>query len=239
MKLSWAGLKDVGNQRNHQEDDLMMEGERGVFAVFDGMGGGASGADASRLCAAVMAVDVRLGELDRGGLARLIHRCEEELREERVRRHNTSVSTTVAALWAREDGTLEIAHVGDSRVYRWRAGTLEQLTEDHSLLNEYRKTHSLTQEQIDSFHKNVITRILCMHKDNDPVDVDISRDTSRTDDVYIICTDGLFTDDEGLIERVLKMDGEAPAAQLAQALMGAALAGAASDNIALVVVRLG
>jgi protein phosphatase len=239
MKLSWAGLKDVGNKRNHQEDDLMMEGGHGVFAVFDGMGGGSSGEIASRLCASVMAVDVRLGELERGGLARLIHRCEEELREEQVRVHNPSVSTTVAALWARADGTLQLAHVGDSRVYRWRAGALEQLTEDHSLLNEYRKTHSLTQEQIDNFpHKNVIVRALCIHKNNEPVSVDISHDIWRPDDVYIVCTDGLFTD-EGLIERVLKTDGGAPAAQLAQALMGAALAGPASDNIALVVVRLG
>jgi protein phosphatase len=86
------------------------------------------------------------------------------------------MGTTVVALFAVEDGVY-IAHVGDSRVYRMREGKLEQLTEDHSLLNDYIKMKRLTPEEIANFpHKNVIVRALGM-KD--------------TGDVYVLCSDGL------------------------------------------------
>src|SRR5207253_4585278 len=98
------------------------------------------------------------------------------------------MGTTLAALFAVEDGVY-VAHVGDSRVYRIRDGSLEQLTEDHSLLNDYKKMKRLTEEEIANFpHKNVIVRALGM---KDSVKVDTVLDAPRTGDLYILCSDGL------------------------------------------------
>src|SRR5258708_35550838 len=98
------------------------------------------------------------------------------------------MGTTVVALVAVEDGVY-VAHVGDSRIYRMRDGTLEQLTEDHSLLNDYIKMKRLTAEEIANFpHKNVIVRALGM---KDTVKVDTRLEQPREGDIYLLCSDGL------------------------------------------------
>src|SRR5580658_3238438 len=108
------------------------------------------------------------------------------------------MGTTVVALFAVEDGVY-IAHVGDSRVYRMREGKLEQLTEDHSLLNDYIKMKRLTPEEIANFpHKNVIVRALGM---KDTVKVDTRFEQPKANDVYMLCSDGLsgpVSDNEAL-----------------------------------------
>jgi protein phosphatase len=82
-----------------------------------------------------------------------------------------------------------VAHVGDSRVYFFRNGVLKQLTEDHSLLNDYLKAKRLSPEEIEAFpHKNVIVRALGM---KDTVQVDISRLDPQDGDVFLLCSDGL------------------------------------------------
>jgi protein phosphatase len=91
-------------------------------------------------------------------------------------------------LFAVEEGVY-VAHVGDSRGYRIRDGKIEQLTEDHSLLNDYIKMKRLTAEEIANFpHKNVIVRALGM---KDTVKVDTRFETPRAGDIYILCSDGL------------------------------------------------
>jgi protein phosphatase len=98
------------------------------------------------------------------------------------------MGTTIVALFAVEDGVY-LAHVGDSRVYRMRDGKLEQLTEDHSLLNDYIKMKRLTPEEIANFpHKNVIVRALGM---KDTVKVDTRLEQPRAGDTYLLCSDGL------------------------------------------------
>jgi protein phosphatase len=82
-----------------------------------------------------------------------------------------------------------IGHVGDSRVYRYRDGKLTQLTEDHSLINDYIKMKRVTAEEADNWpHKNVIVRALGM-KEN--VQVDILSESPRVGDCYVMCSDGL------------------------------------------------
>ena len=86
------------------------------------------------------------------------------------------MGTTLVALFAVEDG-IYLAHVGDSRIYRIRDSQMEQLTEDHSLLNDYKKMKRLTEEEIANFpHKNVIVRALGM---KDTVKVDTRFETPR------------------------------------------------------------
>src|SRR4029077_9533268 len=79
--------------------------------------------------------------------------------------------------------------VGDSRLYRYREGLFDQLTEDHSLLNDYIKMKHLSPEEIAAFpHKNVIVRALGMKAS---VQVDVIVDAPRLGDVYLLCSDGL------------------------------------------------
>ena len=98
------------------------------------------------------------------------------------------MGTTIVAVHFADDDGVYVAHVGDSRVYRFRDGKLEQLTEDHSLLNDYIKMKRLTPEEIANFpHKNVIVRALGM---KDTVKVD-TRFEPEAGDVYLLCSDGL------------------------------------------------
>ncbi|MCU0693720.1 MAG: protein phosphatase 2C domain-containing protein, partial [Polyangiaceae bacterium] len=98
------------------------------------------------------------------------------------------MGTTIVAIFTVEDG-LYIAHVGDSRVYLIRDGKMEQLTEDHSLLNDYIKMKRLTPEEIASFpHKNVIVRALGM---KETVKVDTRFLLPRAGDTIMLCSDGL------------------------------------------------
>jgi protein phosphatase len=96
-----------------------------------------------------------------------------------------------------------IAHVGDSRCYRVRSGVIEQLTRDHSLLEDYMDAKpDMTEEEKRNFpHKNVITRALGMR---DTVQVDIKRDVIQDGDTYVLCSDGLsgMVRDPNLLELV-------------------------------------
>jgi len=98
------------------------------------------------------------------------------------------MGTTVAAMLFVREGAY-LSHVGDSRIYRIRDDRIEQLTEDHSFLNDYLKMRPLSKEEIENFtHKNVITRALGM---KDTVQVDINFEVPRPDDIYVLCSDGL------------------------------------------------
>src|SRR5688572_14412641 len=192
-------------KRNHNEDNFATIDEERLYLVADGMGGHASGEVASKMAIDTLREFFKATSADpeatwpykmdksRGyeenrlitgiKLANLrIH--ESAAREPRLR----GMGTTVVGILVIEEGVL-IAHVGDSRVYRVRDGKLEQMTDDHSLLNDYIKMKRLTEEEIANFpHKNVIVRALGM---KDTVKVDTRLDHPQAGDVYLLCSDGL------------------------------------------------
>ncbi len=143
------------------------------------------------------------------------------------------MGTTIVTMFAVEDGVY-IAHVGDSRIYRVRDGKIEQLTEDHSLLNDYIKMKRLTAEEIANFpHKNVIVRALGM---KDTVKVDTRFEQPRAGDMYILCSDGLsgpVVDDE--ILQICGGNGDLKSA--AAKLIERANANGGPDNITVVLAR--
>ncbi len=144
------------------------------------------------------------------------------------------MGTTIVATLFLEDKVL-IAHVGDSRVYRFRDGQLEQLTEDHSLLNDYIKMKRLTAEEIANFpHKNVIVRALGM---KDTVKVDLLSDQTKVNDTYLLCSDGLsgMVDDPGLAY-ILQEEQDLDTA--CERLIHAANRNGGQDNITCVLARL-
>ena len=215
LRIEVAGETNVGMKRTHNEDNFSIIEDSGLYVVADGMGGHASGEVASKMAVdalkeffAATAQDPERTwpyKMDRAKgyeenrlitgikLANLrIH--ESQQREPKLR----GMGTTIVVMFAVEEGVY-VAHVGDSRGYRIRDGRIEQLSEDHSLLNDYIKMKRLTPEEIANFpHKNVIVRALGM---KDTVKVDTRYEQPRANDVYLLCSDGLsgpVTDDEML-----------------------------------------
>jgi protein phosphatase len=243
-------LSDVGRKRTHNEDSFaLVEGEH-LYLVADGMGGHSSGEVASRMAIETMAeffaatsadpeatwpykMDKARG-YDENRLVtgiKLANRRIFEAAQRETRLHG--MGTTMVALLAVRDGML-IGHVGDSRVYRLRGNVLEQLTEDHSLLNDYIKMKSMTPEEIESFpHKNVIVRALGM---KETVKVDAILDTPKPGDLYILCSDGLCgpASDEEIRELLLK---HKDLRECSQALIDRANEHGGPDNITVVLCR--
>jgi protein phosphatase len=205
LRIEVAGETNVGMKRTHNEDSFSIMEESGLYIVADGMGGHASGEVASRMAVECLreffentAMDPERTwpyKMDRSkgyeenrlitGIKLANLRIYESAQRDPRQR---GMGTTIAALFAVEDGVYA-AHVGDSRIYRFRDGLIEQVTEDHSLLNDYIKMKRLTPEEIANFpHKNVIVRALGM---KDTVKVDTRHETPKAKDIYLICSDGL------------------------------------------------
>src|SRR6201996_189583 len=205
-------------KRNHNEDNFSIIEDAGLYIVADGMGGHASGEVASKMAVDSMkeffastAQDPERTwpyKMDRSkgyeenrlitGIKLANLRIYESAQRDPRQR---GMGTTIVSLFAVEDGVY-IAHVGDSRVYRMRDGALEQLTEDHSLLNDYIKMKRLTAEEIANFpHKNVIVRALGM---KDTVKVDTRFEVPQLNDTFLLCSDSLSGPvDDPMIAEVL------------------------------------
>jgi protein phosphatase len=254
MRLTFAGTSDVGRKRTHNEDAYLLLPEESLCGVADGMGGHASGEVAARIAVEEMAEFFRLTGRDdeatwpfkldpaRGPdenrlltgvkLANL-RIFERAATDQRLRGMGT---TLVAASFPKAGQHVLVGHVGDSRAYLWRRGALRQLTEDHSLLNDYRKTRALTPEEIQAFpHKNVIVRALGMR---DVVEVDLVREPLEDGDVLLLCSDGLsgMVPDPRIAEVVRASAGEIRHA--AQVLVDEANAAGGVDNVTCVLVHV-
>src|SRR5690606_13761724 len=205
LRIEVAGQTDVGRKRAHNEDNFALLGDYGLYIAADGMGGHASGEVASQLAIETMREFFASTsddpdrtwpykmDRDRGYEEnRLITGIKlSNLRIFEAAKNNPKqkgMGTTIVAVFVTNEGVYT-AHVGDSRVYRVRDGAMEQLTEDHSLLNDYRKMKQLTAEEINNFpHKNVIVRALGM---KETVKVDTRFDAPRSGDIILLCSDGL------------------------------------------------
>jgi protein phosphatase len=205
VKLIAAGVTNVGMKRAHNEDNHILVPEENLFVVADGMGGHASGEVASEIAVTSVADFFKMTTADEEqtwpykeekGLKyeenrlvagiKLANRRIFETAQADVRKRG--MGTTIVGVLFTNNGAY-VGHCGDSRAYRFRNNTLEMLTDDHSLLNDYLKNHKLTPEEIEAFpHKNVIVRALGM-KDN--VQVDVSRLEPLPNDLYLLCSDGL------------------------------------------------
>jgi serine/threonine protein phosphatase PrpC len=250
LRIEVAGETNVGMKRNHNEDCFSIFEENGLYVVADGMGGHASGEVASKMAVdslqeffAATAEDPERTwpyKMDRTrgyeenrlitGIKLANLRIYESAQRDSKQR---GMGTTLVSLFAVEDGVY-VGHVGDSRVYRVRDGQIEQLTEDHSLLNDYIKMKRLTAEEIANFpHKNVIVRALGM---KDTVKVDTRFETPKEGDVYVMCSDGLSgpVDDAAMLEIVLANTDIKVAATK---LIAKANENGGPDNITVVIAR--
>jgi protein phosphatase len=185
-----AGITDTGRRRRRNEDAYVCRPP--LFAVADGMGGAQAGEVASRLAAAVL----QESDAAETGEQRVIDLVQEANRRVYTRSNEDravsgmGTTMTLALVDARAD-TVAIGHVGDSRAYRVRHGQLEQLTEDHSLVQELVRSGKLSPEEAELHpQRSVITRALGTDPD---VDVDTFTVETEPGDLYLICSDGLTT----------------------------------------------
>ena len=222
---------DIGKLRKQNEDAAWFDESRAVFAVADGMGGHLAGEVASRM--AIEAVQRMARENERPGIAALREAvaCAHETILAHAQDHIecAGMGTTLSVLWLGENYAY-IAHVGDSRIYRLREGSLTQITQDHSLVEELVRAGLITREQARTHPRcNIITRALGTHGENEP---DLLVTDVQDGDVFLLCTDGLtgmVPDDE--IERTLRDCGIEAAADR---LLALALDAGGRDNVTLI-----
>jgi protein phosphatase len=251
MRVRFSGETNVGSTRDHNEDSFYLPVRERLAIVADGMGGHASGEVASRLAVETIVGHFQRTEneqeltwpykVDRGQrfqtnrLVSAIKLANLKIYEEAERKDDCRGMGTTAVTTLFADGALLIGHVGDSRLYRLRGGKLEQMTQDHSLLNDYVKMKRLSPGEIAAFpHKNVIVRALGMKPS---IEVDVIVDQPRLGDLYLLCTDGLsgmVSDEElaGLAADETDLD------KLCERLIAAANAHGGLDNITVVCARL-
>jgi serine/threonine protein phosphatase PrpC len=224
---------DTGRQRRENEDCAFARAP--VFVVADGMGGAQAGEVAAQI-----AVDAFSHGLPDSGSAeeRLAGRVQEANQriweQSRARREQAGMGTTITAAYL-DDSELAIAHVGDSRAYLFRDGSLKRLTQDHSLVDELVRRGKLTEEQAAEHpQRSIITRALGAEP---TVEVDTWTYPVRPGDVLLLCSDGLTSMvAEERVEEIL--NGSMDLKVAAQQLIDEANAAGGRDNITVVLSRI-
>ncbi len=232
---AYAAKTDTGRRRRRNEDAFVLAPP--LFAVADGMGGAQAGEVASKLAAAA------LEDTDPGRLtgpervASLIQEANRRVHERSsVDPATSGMGTTMTVALVEDDGVV-IGHVGDSRAYLVRGREMEQITEDHSLVNELLKTGKLSPEEAEAHpQRSVITRAVGTDPD---VDVDSFIVDTQDGDVFLICSDGLtdMVDDEHILATVERYRGDLES--LTKQLVAAANHGGGEDNITVVAFSIG
>lgn len=246
-----ASLSHPGRIRDNNEDCLLLRSDLGLYLLADGMGGYQAGEVASKI-----ATDAIAAGIEKWSMAIDPHAMSETeiatdacealraqvarancliLDAARDRAHLAGMGTTLAACLFLASRVV-VAHVGDSRVYRLRGGSLEQLTRDHSFVQAQLESGLITREEaVASPHRGVLSRALGTNGKADP---DIRVDDIRPGDLYLMCCDGLtdMVPDERIRGIVAAEDGADPVS-IAARLVRAANEGGGRDNISVIVLR--
>src|SRR4051794_18240563 len=227
---AYARASDTGRKRRHNEDSYVVAPP--LCAVADGMGGAQAGEVASKLAAAA------LEETDPGSLSgpdkltSLIREANRRVYERASSDPATSGMGTTMTVALVEGNRVTIGHVGDSRAYVVRAGNLEQLTEDHSLVNELLKSGKLSREEAEIHpQRSVITRAVGTDPD---VDVDAFVVDASEGDIFLLCSDGLtdMVADDDILDIAERHRDDLD--RLTKSLVSAANRGGGEDNITVV-----
>jgi serine/threonine protein phosphatase PrpC len=228
-----GAVTDPGRTRRHNEDAYVIEPP--LFAIADGMGGAQAGEVASRLATAAL----KEAGADGGGEQRisdLIQEANRRVYDRSSSDPNTSGMGTTITVALVEDDRVAFGHVGDSRAYLIRNAQMEQLTEDHSLVNELLKTGKLSPEEAETHpQRSVITRALGTDPD---VDVDTFSVRAETGDLFLLCSDGLtdMVSEQSILDVVERNRQDIDGAL--RALVKAANRGGGQDNITVVAFEI-
>jgi PPM family protein phosphatase len=224
---------DTGRQRRENEDSALAQAP--VFVVADGMGGAQAGEVASRIAVEAFAHGLPSSGNPEQRLVALVQEANRRIFDvSRSERERAGMGTTLTAAYL-GDSNVTIAHVGDSRAYLFRDGSLRRLTQDHSLVDELVRRGKLTEEQAAEHpQRSIITRALGPEPE---VEVDTWTYPVRAGDVLLLCSDGLTSMvPEDRVAEVLVSSDSLKAA--AQALIDEANAAGGRDNITVVLFRI-
>ncbi len=241
-----ASASHIGKKRPHNEDSILTDKEIRLFVLADGMGGYKAGEVASAIAVTTIYQVINderpQGPTDKtvGDETELIRRAINQANSNiynmaKTNRDCRGMGTTVVMGWICND-RMVIGNVGDSRVYRLRAKKLEQITKDHSLIQELIDRGMYTAEEANAkMPKNLVTRALGLDTN---VDVDVYEDLVLPKDIYLLCSDGLndMVNDEEIHLTLGKYS--ANLAQAADKLVQLANHHGGKDNISVVLIRI-
>src|SRR5688572_30434211 len=254
MKITSCGITDVGQKRQNNEDNFLINDEINLYVVADGMGGHVGGEFASQIAVTTIEEVIQNVEVDpeatrpdwsalRSSMAIAGEKLKYAIRlagkrifdrtndEPELRGMGT---TTVAMLFDRNH--VFLAHVGDSRAYLIRGNTVAQVTEDHSLVNEQIRLGLITREAARNHKlKNIITRSVGYQED---VEIDTIVRPVEKGDRFVLCSDGLsnLVDENEILEIV--GPPTVAAEQAAQKLIDMANSRGGDDNITLIIAQV-
>lgn len=248
--LEMVKATHTGMVRSHNEDSIATDPEIGLAVLADGMGGYNAGEVASGIATALISSETREAlvrqpafEVDAGGTL-----AAARLLRDIIAKTNTSIfhsansqpqyagmgTTLVVTLFC--NNQLTVAHIGDSRCYRYRGEKLEQITRDHSLLQEQIDSGLLTKEAAKrSQNKNLVTRALGIEPE---VEAEIHTHAVQPGDIYLLCSDGLndMVEDEDMEMTLAALSANLPLA--AEQLVDMANDNGGRDNVSVVLVRV-
>ncbi len=238
MRFLFSGHTDVGKVRARNEDALLQLPLRGLAAVADGMGGHAAGDVASRIAVDILDDRTReMGPDPAHTLADAVRAAHQAiLKAARADPELQGMGTTLTALRVHEDHGAVIAHVGDSRAYRWRGDTLEQLTRDQTWVQEQVDAGTLSAERARNHpFASILTGALGI-EDRD-VEVEVLEPEVEPGDTFLLCSDGLIArlEDDDILAVLQAHPDDLDAA--AHALVDAANEAGGPDNITVALVR--
>ncbi|SDF90530.1 PP2C family protein-serine/threonine phosphatase [Klenkia brasiliensis] len=233
LALHAAARSHTGPRPDNQDSGLVSPA---LVAVADGVGGNVGGAVASGLVVSWLAplgAGLLADEPD-GGMARLVSAANERIRTAVTHRPRLEgMATTLCAVGVQGDSAV-LAHIGDSRAYRWRAPELVQLTRDHTLVQALMDAGSITAEEA-LVHPQRSAVYAALHGGTDDVEgLEVLAVDVRPGDRLLVCSDGLSGALPAQVIAELLAVAE-NADQAAATLLGAALAAPASDNVTVVV----
>lgn len=244
-KIAACGLSDIGQVRQNNEDVWAQMPQRGFFILADGMGGHQAGEIAAQELVSMLCriVKRKFGSSTAGQplpevkdlLLRAIRYVNAMIyRMGKSQPELKGMGTTLCCLLFHPEGII-FAHVGDSRIYRYRHQQLEQLTKDHSLLYELIEQGQLDEQQAGTFlYRNIITKAIGTEAKVAP---SVACDTILVDDLYLMCSDGLT--DLLLPNEIAAILEEAPSIQIAaEMLVLSANQRGGRDNITVVITKV-
>jgi len=250
--LDVASLSHPGMVRPHNEDTVFVDGEAGLAVLADGMGGYSAGEVASGIAVNVISNGMlqelrsgrQLSKVDVGSglthagllLQQQIALANKSIYEAAQNRAECAGMGTTLVATVFFSNRVSIGHIGDSRCYRLRAGKFEQLTHDHSLLQEQIDSGMLTPEQAKySLNKNLVTRALGIEAVVPP---DIAEYRAEPEDIYVLCSDGLTDMVEADAVQEIVAAKRSDLAEAAAELIDLANQNGGRDNISVVLVRV-
>lgn len=244
MNYEFCFRTDPGLARENNEDSVTVDEPTRLGILADGMGGYNAGEVASGMATTFIKSELGrwLAQAGRHANAREVRRAMEICVDNANRSIFNAANSnpqysgmgTTLVVGVFQDGRLMLGHIGDSRCYRLRSGQLDQITKDHSLLQEQMDAGLITPEQAaTSTNKNLVTRALGVE---DAVLLEVNEHKVEPADLYLMCSDGLsdMLDDEA-IAHILSSDGSLE--QKCVQLIDAANANGGRDNISVLLAQ--